>query len=74
MRVSLQHKTKPSKGLHPGLAWLLRDCKYEDNDAKMGPMAAAEGSDAISGNNGRSPEREQRVSFNWAYRNGMRGR
>ena len=40
MRVSLQHKTKPSKGLHPGLAWLLRNCEYEDNDAKMGRMAA----------------------------------
>ena len=25
-----------SKGLHPGLAWLLRDCEHEDNNAEMG--------------------------------------
>ena len=29
---------------------------------------------AISGNNGRSPEREQRAASNWAYRNVRRGR
>ena len=25
-----------SKCLHPWLAWLLRDCEHEDNDAEMG--------------------------------------
>ena len=32
-----------------------------------------EDSDAISGNNGRTPGKEQRVSFNWTYQNGRRG-
>ena len=32
-----------------------------------------EGFDAISGNNGRDPEREQGVSFNWVYQNGRHG-
>ena len=27
------------KGLHPGLAGLLRDCEYEDDNAKVGRMA-----------------------------------
>ena len=28
------------KGLHPGLAGLLRNCEYEDNHARMGQVAA----------------------------------
>lgn len=31
---------KEGKGLHPGLAGLLRNCEYEDNHARMGQVAA----------------------------------